>query len=241
MTVEKQHIAIIGGSGALGGGLALRWAEAGHAITIGSRSTATAKQAAEAIRNESGSDEVAGLGNVAAAKAAEIVVLTVPYSHHDSTLSDLHDAVQGKLVIDTTVPLVPPKVARVQLSDKWPIAATTQATLGDNVRVVSAFHNVAAAHLRGGLGDDEGDVLVFGNNVDARETVVNLATDLGLKAWHAGSIDNSVVGEAMTSVLIFLNKRYNIDGAGIRITGGQPPGPPPLHHKHSNILDKDGR
>ena len=95
----------------------------------------------------------------------------------------------------------------------------TQQTLGENVRVVSAFHNVAAAHLRDGIGADEGDVLVFGNDKDAREIVVSLADDLGLKAWHAGWIDNSVVGEALTSVLIFLNKRYKIDGAGIRITG----------------------
>ncbi|MCH9693256.1 MAG: NADPH-dependent F420 reductase [Gammaproteobacteria bacterium] len=219
MTSVKRHIAVIGGTGALGGGLALRWAEAGHKIVIGSRSAGRACDAAAEIRRSTSNESVSGESNQAAAAAADVVVLTVPFAHHRSTLAEITDAVQGKLVVDTTVPLVPPKVARVQLSEEWPIARTTQQTLGENVRVVSAFHNVAAAHLRDGIGTDEGDVLVFGNDKDAREIVVSLADDLGLKAWHAGSIDNSVVGEALTSVLIFLNKRYKIDGAGIRITG----------------------
>jgi NADPH-dependent F420 reductase len=216
---KKRHIAVIGGTGSLGGGLALRWAEAGHKIVIGSRSVGRACDAAAEIRSATGNNNVSGENNRAAAAAADIVVLTVPFAHHRDILAEIADAAQGKLVVDTTVPLVPPKVARVQLSDEWPIARTTQQTLGENVNVVSAFHNVAAAHLHDGIGDDEGDVLVFGNNKDAREVVVNLAKVLGLRAWHAGSIDNSVVGEALTSVLIFLNKRYKIDGAGIRITG----------------------
>ncbi|MGI9219597.1 MAG: NADPH-dependent F420 reductase [Woeseiaceae bacterium] len=219
MTIEQRHIAIIGGTGSLGGGLALRWAEAGHSIVIGSRSADKAREAATEIRSATDNDQVSGDDNSAAAATADIVVLTVPYAHHQNTLAEIADATQGKLVVDTTVPLVPPKVARVQLSDDWPIARMTQQTLGDSVNVVSAFHNVAATHLRDGIGEDEGDVLVFGNNKDAREIVVQLAADLGLKGWHAGSIDNSVVGEALTSVLIFLNKRYKINGAGIRITG----------------------
>jgi len=219
MTLAKRRIAVIGGSGALGGGLALRWAGAGHSVVIGSRSEQKARDTADAIRSVVGNDNVSGANNFAAAAAADIVVLAVPFAHHRQTLDEIRDAVQEKLVVDTTVPLVPPKVARVQLSDEWPIARTTQQKLGERVRVVSAFHNVAAAHLREGIGDDEGDVLVFGNDKDAREIVVELADALGLKAWHAGSIDNSVVGESLTSVLIFLNKRYKIDGAGIRITG----------------------
>lgn len=219
MTTEKRRIAVIGGTGALGGGLALRWAEAGHTIVIGSRSAEKARDAASEIRDSTGNHDVSGEDNRAAAAAADIVVLTVPFAHHRKTLAEIADAVRGKLVVDTTVPLVPPKVARVQLSDEWPIARTTQQTLGETVRVVSAFHNVAAAHLRDGIGANDGDVLVFGNKKDAREIVIGLANDLGLKAWHAGSIDNSVVGEALTSVLIFLNKCYKIDGAGIRITG----------------------
>lgn len=219
MTKNSHHIAIIGGTGALGGGLALRWAEAGHKIIIGSRSEEKALAAAAELRGSTGNSDVSGAGNQAAAAAADIVVLTVPFAHHDSTLNEIADAVQGKLFVDTTVPLVPPKVARVQLSDQWPIARTTQQRLGDQVHVVSAFHNVAASHLQAGVSEDDGDVLVFGNNKDARAIVIELAEALGLRAWHAGSIDNSVVGEALTSVLIFLNKRYEIDGAGIRVTG----------------------
>jgi NADPH-dependent F420 reductase len=219
MTIENRHIAVIGGTGSLGGGLALRWAEAGHKIVIGSRSAEKACDAAVEIRSSTGNNNVSGASNRAAAAAADIVVLTVPFAHHRNVLAEITDAVQGKLVVDTTVPLVPPKVARVQLSDEWPVARTTQQTLGENVNVVSAFHNVAATHLRDGIGDDEGDVLVFGDSQNARAVVVELTNALGLRAWHAGSIDNSVAGEALTSVLIFLNKRYKIDGAGIRITG----------------------
>ena len=190
---------------------------AGHKVVIGSRSSGKACDAAAEIRRSARNESVSGKNNQAA--AADVVVLTVPFVHHRSTPTEITDTVQGKLVVDTTFPLVPPKVARIQQSDEWPIARMTQQTLGENVRVVSAFQNVAAAHLRDGIGADEGDVLVFGNDKDAREIVVSLADDLGLKAWHAGWIDNSVIGEALTSVLIFLNKRYKIDGAGIRITG----------------------
>ena len=155
MTSVKRHIAVIGGTGALGGGLALRWAEAGHKIVIGSRSAGRACDAAAEIRRSTSNESVSGESNQAAAAAADVVVLTVPFAHHRSTLAEITDAVQGKLVVDTTVPLVPPKVARVQLSEEWPIARTTQQTLGENVRVVSAFHNVAAAHLRDGIGTDD--------------------------------------------------------------------------------------
>jgi NADPH-dependent F420 reductase len=118
------------------------------------------------------------------------------------------------------VPLQPPKIMRVQLPEGGSAAKKTQVFLGDGVRVVSAFQNVAAAHLRAGqLGDEECDVLVCGNDPEARQVVVDLAEAIGLKAWHAGAIDNSAVAEGLTSILIFLNKKYNLDGAGIRITG----------------------
>jgi hypothetical protein len=90
------------------------------------------------------------------------------------------------------------------------------------VRVVSAFQNIAAAHLRNDrLGDVTCDVLVCGNDPAARDSIVGIAEKIGLKAWHAGPIDNSVVAEALTSVLIFMNKKYNLDGAGVRIVGNQ--------------------
>ena len=146
--------------------------------------------------------------------------MTVPFASQQPTLESIKDQVQGKIFVDATVPLVPPKVMRVQLPDGGSAAKQSQAFLGENVRVVSAFQNIAAAHLREGKQDDEDcDVLVCGNDADARQTVVDLAQAIGLKAWHAGAIDNSAVAEGLTSILIFLNKKYKLDGAGIRITG----------------------
>ncbi|MDH3509788.1 MAG: NADPH-dependent F420 reductase [Gammaproteobacteria bacterium] len=220
MTIALPRIAIIGGTGALGSGLAYRWASKGYRVVIGSRTSEKGEASAAALRLRLPSSEVTGTGNRDAASQVDIVVLTVPYSHHGATLKQIKDVVTGKIVVDATVPLVPPKVARVQLSDDWPVAKTTQTVLGDNVKVVSAFHNVAAAHLQQDDHHNDGDVLVYGNSNDARETVISLVEAMGLRGWHAGPIDNSVVSEALTSVLIFINKKYKIDGAGIRITGG---------------------
>ncbi len=213
------RIAIIGGTGALGSGMAFRWASKGYKVVIGSRSSEKGAASAAALRSRLPSSAVIGTGNEDAASQADIVVLTVPYAHHRATLNQIKDVVAGKIVVDATVPLVPPKVARVQLSDDWPVAKTTQTILGDDVNVVSAFHNVAAAHLQEDGSHDDGDVLVYGNSNDARETVISLVEAMGLRGWHAGPIDNSVVSEALTSVLIFVNRKYKIDGAGIRITG----------------------
>jgi len=163
---------------------------------------------------------IIGLGNVEAAAAADIVFMTIPFASHADTLASIGEAVQGKILVDTTVPLVPPKVMRVQLPPGGSAARQAQASLGDGVRVVSAFQNVAATHLQHEGADlSDCDVLVAGNDPDAREVVVQLASEIGFKAWHAGGIENSAVAEALTSVLIFMNKRYGIAGAGIRITG----------------------
>ena len=155
-----------------------------------------------------------------AAAAGDIVILTVPFDSHRMMLEVIKEVVQGKIFVDATVPLVPPKVTRVQLPEHGPAGKQAQEFLGEDVRVVSAFQNIAAAHLQA---DEQHaadcDVLVSGNDPKAREVVVQLAGAMGLRAWHAGVIDNSAVAEALTSVLIFLNKRYKIDGAGIRITG----------------------
>ena len=213
------NLAIVGGTGALGTGLAYRWARAGYSVAIGSRSREKGAAAAAELRTRLPEATVSGAGNRDVAGTAAIIILTVPYAHHRSTLEDIKAEVQGKIVVDTTVPLVPPKVTRVQLSDDWPVAKSAQSLLGANVRVVSAFHNVAAAHLQLDEGHDDGDVLVCGNDNGARQAVVDLVAATGLRGWHAGSIDNSVASEALTSVLIFINKKYKIDGTGLRITG----------------------
>jgi hypothetical protein len=219
-TTVKPSVAVIGGTGDLGSGLAWQLLKAGYRVVIGSRAADRAEQAAAQLRARRGGGEVEGRANAAAAAAADIVILAVPFASHAATLAMIRDAVQGKILVDSTVPLVPPKVMRVQLPPQDSAAKAAQDFLGDGVRVVSAFQNVAAAHLSADDGHHaDCDVLVCGNDPDAREVVVRMATDLGMRAWHAGSIDNSVVAEALTSVLIFINKRYRIDGAGVRITG----------------------
>jgi len=215
----KQKIAIIGGSGDLGSGLALRWARAGYPVVIGSRTAEKAVAAADDIRTKLPTAEVQGMDNLAAAEAGEIVVLTVPFANHADTLDLVEDAVQGKILVDVTVPLVPPKVSRVQMPEGGSAGKRAQDQLGENVRVVSAFQNVAAAHLADLDHDPACDILVAGNVVAAREQVIELVEACGMKGWHVGPIDNSAVAEALTSALIFMNKKYKIPGAGIRITG----------------------
>jgi NADPH-dependent F420 reductase len=219
MSDTRPVIAILGGTGDLGTGLARRWAAAGYELVIGSRTPEKAVSAAADVNDRVGREAARGLGNAEAAAAADIAVLTVPFAHHQGILDDVKGALQGKIFVDATVPLVPPKVSRVQLPPGGSVAKTSQEFLGGEVRVVSAFQTVAAAHLAADGEHMEGDVLVCGNDPEAREQVIALAAAAGLKGWHAGPIDNSVVSEALTSTLIFMNRRYKIDGAGIRIVG----------------------
>ena len=214
----RPVLAIIGGTGALGTGLAMRWAAAGYAVVLGSRTREKAEEAARNIEALNGAPAVRGDDNKAAARAGQVVVISVPYANHDSILEDIKDAVAGKIVIDAVVPLVPPKVAVAQLPAEGSAAQIAQKRLGDNVRVVSAFHNVAAAKLAAG-GSVECDVLVFGDDRAARDTVVALADAAGTRGVDGGALANSAAAEALTSVLIAINRRYKVPGAGIRITG----------------------
>ena len=209
-------IAIVGGTGAEGSGLAVRWARAGYRVVLGSRA---ADRAAEAASRLAEHGAVEGRANGDAAAAADIVVVTVPYAAQRSTLADIKDAVQGKIVVDVTVPLVPPRVARVQLPAEGSAARIAQAILGEGVRVVSAFQNVAADHLADPAHRTDCDVLVCGDDKDARAAVVRLVEAAGLRGLEAGPLDNAVAAEALTSVLIWMNRRYGSPGAGIRITG----------------------
>ena len=217
MTQIVQSIAVIGGTGQLGAAIARRLAKVGKSIIIGSRDPVKAEAAARQLGAELGC-EVAFGGNVAAADAAEVVILTVPFASQRTTLEDIRSSVAGKIVIDTTVPLMPPKVMRVQLPPEGSAAQRAQEILGEPVRVVSAFHNVAAHKL---MTDAfvECDVLVFGDDKSAREVAVSIVEACGLRGLHGGVLANSAAAEAMTSVLIFLNKHYSVDGAGVRITG----------------------
>lgn len=214
----RPTLAIIGGTGALGSGMAMRWAAAGYPVIVGSRSSEKAHEAAQQIKNGNGAPPVRGDTNVGAAAAADIVILAVPFSSHDATLEELKDVVAGKIVVDAVVPLVPPKVAQVQLPPQGSAGQIAQERIGDMARVVSAFQNVGAAKLQGG-GPIECDVLVCGNDKEAREAVIALTGAIGMRGIDAGPIANAAAAEAMTSILIGINKRYKVDCAGIRITG----------------------
>ncbi len=219
MTDVLMTIAILGGTGDEGSGLGLRWADAGYKVIIGSRKAEKGVAAAARINAVLGDDRVTGMDNLSAAQAADIVVVTVPYAAHEPTLESVREAVQGKILVDVTVPLVPPKVARVQLPAGGSAAQEAQALLGENVRVVSAFQNVSAEHLNTLGHPIDCDVLVSGDKKDAREQVITLARAAGMQAWHAGPLANAAVAEALTSVLIGLNKRYKVKNSGIRLTG----------------------
>ena len=170
-----MRIAVLGGTGAEGSGLAFRWAAAGHQVTIGSRDAARAEAAAAELSARLPAGSIAGAGNHAAAAGAEIVVLAVPYAAQQATALDVADALQGKILIDVTVPLVPPKVSLVQLPEGGSAVAALQVKLGEGVRVVSAFQNISAHHLKDLGHDVECDVLVCSNDADAAEVTIGLA------------------------------------------------------------------
>lgn len=212
-------LAILGGTGHEGSGLGLRWAKAGHTIIIGSRTAEKAQAAAAELNAKLGADFVRGLDNLSAAQQGEIIVLTVPYSAHAATIETVRDAVQGKIFVDVTVPLVPPKVSRVQMPAAGSASQEAQNLLGPNVKVVTAFQSISAEHLKDSDHPIDCDVLVCGDDKDAKGTVIALAKDAGMQAWDAGPLANAVIPEGLTSVLIGLNIRYKVKSSGIKITG----------------------
>ena len=213
----RPTIAVIGGTGDLGSALAKRWAAAGYPVVLGSRSKDKAEAAAREM-NANDSSAISGEDNLTAAAKADIVVIAVPYANHDAILNEIKPAVTGKIVVDAVVPLVPPKVSVVQLPPDGSAALSAQRLLA-GARVQSAFHNVSASKLKsGGLVDC--DVLVFGDDKEARAIVIELANAAGTRGIDGGPLANSAAAEALTSVLIGINRRYKVDGgAGIRITG----------------------
>ena len=216
--MDNETIAILGGTGDLGTGLAIRWSKAGYKIVIGSRTLPEAQAAVAELEKISPTTPAAAMENTDAATAGDIVVLTVPAEHQLSTLETVKSGLRGKILIDVTVPLVPPKVGMVQLPVEGSAGKRAQDFLGDDVHVVSAFQNVAA-HL---LKEDvtvECDVLVAGNKRAARDKVIQLAQEAGMTGWHAGPIENSAAAEALTSVLIQINRRHDISHSGLQIVG----------------------
>ena len=214
----KESIAILGGTGDLGTGLAIRWSRAGHEIVIGSRTLEKAQDAVANLQKISPETPARAMENADAAAAGDIVVLTVPAEHQLATLGTVRAGLEGKILIDTSVPLVPPRVGTVQLPTTGSAGKRAQDFLGDDVMVVSAFQNIAAHLLQRDI-PIECDVLVAGNRRAARDKVIELAAEAGLSGWHAGPIDNAAAAEALTSILIQINRRHDISHSGIRIVG----------------------
>lgn len=204
-----MKIGLIGGTGREGTGLALRWKRAGHEVFVGSRS-------AERGRERAAELGVSGGGNAEACDA-DVVVLSVPYGAHRATLEGLREALAGKVLIDITVPLAPPKVRTVNLPEGQSAALEAQALL-PGTTVVAALHHVSSAHLADLDHDPDCDVLVCSNDKAARATVVGLMNDLGLRGLEAGRLKNAIALESLTPVLIFMNGRYGAT-TGLRITG----------------------
>ena len=211
-----MRIGIVGGTGKQGSGLAVRWARAGHSIVLGSRDPAKARARAAELAGEG--HAVEGGDNAWAAREGEVIVLTVPYEAHAETLRGIVDAAAGKVVVDVTVPLKPPKGSRVQLPAGQAAALEAQALLGPSTPVVATLHHVSATHLADPSHVIECDVLVAADDARAKATVMGLVRDLGLRALDAGPLVNAVALESLTPVLIHLNRIYKSQGAGIVFT-----------------------
>ncbi|MGA3122347.1 MAG: NADPH-dependent F420 reductase [Polyangiaceae bacterium] len=212
-----MRLGIVGGTGKLGSGLAQRWGRAGHSIALGSRDAAKARAHAEAL--EAKGLAVQGGDNVWAARQGEVVVLTVPYGAHGDTVRAITEALAGKVLVDVTVPLVPPKVSRVNLPAGLAAALEAQQLVGPSTPVVAALHHVSATHLADPAHAIECDVLVAADDAQAKAVTIGLLRDLGLRGLDAGPLVNAIALESLTPVLIHMNRIYKSQGAGVVFTG----------------------
>ncbi len=219
MTEDTYTIAVLGGTGNEGPGLALRWARAGHTVFIGSRRLEKAQRVAAELNAQLGASLIEGLCNPDAVRACEVAVLTVPYAAQNALLEQLREELQDKVLVNVTVALKPPKVARVYSPSEGSASEQAQALLGPGVKVVAAFQNVGAHHLATLDHPVDCDVLVCGDARGAKAIAMQLAEDLGTRGLDAGPLVNARVVEGLTSILIGINIRYKVPGSGIRITG----------------------
>ena len=212
-------VGILGGTGKEGAGLAMRWALNGYRVIIGSRSEEKATTRATEMNEELGGEYITGMANEECEKEADLVVLSVPYSAHKPTLESVKEFCIGKIVVDLTVPLAPPEIMSVNLPEGNSAALEAQALLGDEVKVVGAFQNVSSVKLKKLDEPVDCDVLVCGDDVEAKQEVIQLVKAAGMRGIDAGALKNAVAVEALTPVLLYINKTYKVKGAGIRITG----------------------
>jgi len=213
-----MKIGIVGGTGREGRGLGVRWAKAGHDVFIGSRQSDKGVAKAAEFAKEFGVT-LQGGDNVAACDHAELIIVTVPYSAHQGTFESIKDVVGDKVIVDITVPLQPPKVRSVHLPKGEAAALEARGYLNDGARLVAALHHISSEHLSDPDHAFDCDVLVCGDDKDARATVISVISDLGLRGVDAGVLKNAVALESLTPVLLHINRRYKSVGSGIRITG----------------------
>lgn len=214
-----MKIAILGGTGPEGAGLAMRWARAGHEVIIGSRQAEKGLQVAAELNTLLNSDTIRGADNLAAAQAADVVVLSVPYEAQLATLAGVAGALEGKLLITVVAPTRKPKARVWRLESGLSAAEEAQQQLGDPVRVVAAFQNIGAHNLKDPAAELDCDVLVCGENRDDKQVAIDLCADANMRGVDAGALQNAGVIEGLTSVLIAINIRHKVSNAGIRITG----------------------
>lgn len=214
---QRPTVAILGGTGKEGPGLAMRWASSGLKIVIGSRQLEKAQRIAKELNQKLGIDTIIGMQNKDAAQGADICVLTVVYSAHQTILESLKDFLKGKILVDTT--------ARVDFRDPIPpdppsAGRRAQDILGDKTRVVAAFQNIPAHTLRQKLDQTlDADVLICADDIEAAEQVIHLADLAGMRAYYAGNLDNAIVVEGLTALLISMNRHYDVRTASIGISG----------------------
>jgi len=217
MSTTLPIIAILGGTGKEGPGLAMRWARAGYSIIIGSRQLEKAQATAADLNAKLGLISIRGLENHDAVREADLCVLTVVQSAHSAALEDLKEVLQGKILVDAT--------ARVDFMDPKPppppsAARVAQNILGAGVRVVAAFQNVPAHALKKDLSQQlNTDVLVCSDELPAAESVISLAKAGGMRAYYAGGLDNAIIVEGLTALLISINKQYKVKTASISVSG----------------------
>ena len=212
-------VAVLGGTGKEGSGLAMRWALFGYRVLIGSRDAAKAIEKCAELNKEMGGDYLVGLSNEAAAQAADIVVVSVPFNAQMPTYETVRSHLNGKIVVDVTVPLLPPDVRTVHIPDGGSAVVAAQKSLGPDVKVVSAFQNVSAEKLKQPGTEVDCDVLVCSDHDDAKTEVMKLVEAAGMRPIDAGPLANSAAAEAFTPILLHINKTYKVKGSGIRITG----------------------
>jgi hypothetical protein len=216
MPSRDLTIAILGGTGDLGSALAKKWAQKGYRIIIGSRSKEKATSFARSMREELDLETINGFELAEAAKLCDLAVLTVPYSSHETILKIVKEHLQGKILVDTTVPLQK-EVTKVSLPKTGSVAVEAQNILGDDVTVIAALQNIGS-HLLNSDDRIDAEVLISGNNEAALNLVTELVGELGLRSWHVGPLENSAAAEALTSILISINKKYKRKSSGIKIT-----------------------